>query len=246
MNPLNGRRRPRTLATRLVDAFSARIADGQLPPGAKLPTEAAIMEEFEVSRTVVREALSKLQAAGLVQTRHGIGTFVRKAGEAVSLSLSRAGQTADLLDVVAVLELRLGLEGESAALAAMRRSDAQLESLRAIQRDFAEAIEANGDTVDLDRHLHELIAAAAANPHFVELISKLGPTMIPRARIDSPGMAGLDRREYFRHVHDEHESIVSAIANRDPEAARAAMRTHLSNSRDRLRNAYEAANKTPN
>ena len=70
------RRKPRTLALELVDSLGDRIRDGRLAVGDKLPTEAAIMAEFDVSRTVVREAISKLQASGLVETRHGIGTFV--------------------------------------------------------------------------------------------------------------------------------------------------------------------------
>ena len=70
------RRKPRTLALELVESLGDRIRDGRLALGDKLPTEAAIMAEFEVSRTVVREAISKLQASGLVETRHGIGTFV--------------------------------------------------------------------------------------------------------------------------------------------------------------------------
>ena len=75
------RRKPRTLALELVDSLGDRIRDGRLAVGDKLPTEAAIMAEFDVSRTVVREAISKLQASGLVETRHGIGTFVLGMGQ---------------------------------------------------------------------------------------------------------------------------------------------------------------------
>ena len=70
------RRKHRSLAQELVAELSQRIRDGLIKRGEKLPTESAIMEEQGVSRTVVREALSRLQAAGLVETRHGIGTFV--------------------------------------------------------------------------------------------------------------------------------------------------------------------------
>ena len=234
------RRRPRPLALDLVDAISARIADARLGPGAQLPTEAALMDEFGVSRTVVREALSKLQASGLVDTRHGIGTFVREGGTR-SLGFTGAGQAAALLDVVAVLELRLGLEGEAAALAAVRRSRAQLTAMRRAQDALIAAIAADGDTVTPDRRLHQEIAAATCNAHFVELLNALGAALIPRARIDTPALARSGRREYLGMVHTEHDSIVNAIANRDPEAARAAMRTHLSNSRDRLRRAQQAA-----
>ena len=103
------RRRPRNLALELVERFSDRIRGGELAAGTKLPTEAAIMGEFEVSRTVVREALSKLQAAGLVETRHGIGTFVIGPGDGPSFKIS-AEQFSTLQDVIAVLELRIGLE----------------------------------------------------------------------------------------------------------------------------------------
>ena len=77
-------RKPRSLALELVDALGDRIRDGSLAAGDKLPTEAEIMGEFGVSRTVVREAISKLQASGLVQTRHGIGTFVVFSGSDTS------------------------------------------------------------------------------------------------------------------------------------------------------------------
>ena len=230
-------RRPRTLALGVVDALSARIADARLLPGAQLPTEAAVRAEFKVSRTVVREALSKLQASGLVQTRHGVGTFVREGGERGGVALPRKPRVADLLDMVAVLELRLALEAEAAALAAVRRSPAQLKAMRAAQAALAAAIGTGGDTVTPDRELHQMIAAATGNAHFVELTDSLGPTMIPRTRVDTAAIARRGREAYLRGVHAEHDSILNAIANRDPEAARAAMRTHLSNSRDRLRQA---------
>ena len=89
--------------------------------------------------------------------------------------------------------------------------------------------------------LHMEIARATQNRHFAELMNHLGSMLIPRARVNSARHAGEGRLEYLRRVHAEHESIVDAIANRDPEAARAAMRTHLSNSRERLRRAQQAA-----
>lgn len=87
------------------------------------------MSEFGVSRTVVREAISKLQASGLVETRHGVGTFVLDSLAGASFKLS-ADQLGTLQDVIAVLELRIGLETEAAALAALRRTDANLATMR--------------------------------------------------------------------------------------------------------------------
>ena len=70
-------RRPRGLVTELVESLTNSIQNGEIKPGDKLPTEAAIMARFDVRRTVVRAALSTLQATNLVETRHGIGTFLR-------------------------------------------------------------------------------------------------------------------------------------------------------------------------
>ncbi|RQP22001.1 FadR/GntR family transcriptional regulator [Piscinibacter terrae] len=233
-------RRPKSLALGLVEAVGGRIRDGQMRPGDKLPTEAAIMEEFGVSRTVVREALSKLQAAGLVETRHGVGTFVVGTGDTANFRIAPE-QIATAKEVIAVLELRIGLETEAAGLAAVRRSDANLLAMRGALATFSKAINEDGDALAPDFQFHLEIARATQNVHFLELMNYLGTMIIPRARLNTARVAGESRKEYLRRVNTEHENIVSAIANQDPEGARAAMRTHLANSRERLRRAHEAA-----
>jgi len=237
---LSLRRKPRGLAHEIVESLGQRIREGRLVAGVKLPTEAEIMGEFGVSRTVVREALSKLQASGLVATRHGVGTFVVGAGEANNFRIAPE-QVATIREVVAVLELRIGLEAEAAALAATRRSAENLQAMREALASFAKAIADDTDAVASDMQLHLEIARATQNQHFAELMTYLGTMLIPRTRVNSARFAGEGLREYLLRVHAEHESIVDAIAGRDPEAARAAMRTHLSNSRERLRRAQEAA-----
>jgi DNA-binding FadR family transcriptional regulator len=233
------RRRPRSLAHDVVDTLAGRIRDGSLAPGGKLPTEAAIMEEFGVSRTVVREAISRLQAAGLVATRHGVGTFVVGMGDAATFRIS-PDQLGTLQDVIAVLELRIGVETESAALAAVRRTPANLEALRHALGAFTAAVEEGRDAVGPDFQFHLEIARATQNQHFVELMATLGGMMIPRARLEPPGPLTPEREAYLRRVNAEHESIVDAISRGDPDAARAAMRTHLANSRERRRRLAEA------
>ena len=234
------RNKARPLALDLVEAFAGRVRDGRLAPGAKLPSEAEIMGEFGVSRTVVREAISKLQASGLVGTRHGIGSFVLGGDAAADFSVA-SGQLATLLDVVAVIELRLGVEAEAAAIAATRRSSAELRAIRAAHDDFARAVQAGTDTVEPDLRLHLEIARATHNPHIIGLMTHMGAKLIPRSRIDTSRIAGVDRTEYLKRVHAEHDSFVNAIASHDPEAARAALRTHLWNSRERLRRAQARA-----
>jgi GntR family transcriptional regulator, transcriptional repressor for pyruvate dehydrogenase complex len=232
------RRRPRSLAHDVVDTLAGRIRDGSLGQGEKLPTEAAIMEEFGVSRTVVREAISRLQAAGLVDTRHGVGTFVVGMGDTASFRIS-PDQLGTLQDVIAVLELRIAVETESAALAAARRSEQNLASLRGALNAFTAAVEEGRDAVGPDFQFHLEIARATQNQHFVDLMATLGGMMIPRARLEPPGPLTPERQAYLRRVNTEHESIVEAISRQDPEAARAAMRTHLANSRERRRRLAE-------
>ena len=229
-------RRPRTLALGVVEALSDRIRDGRLAPGTKLPTEAEVMAEFGVSRTVVREALSKLQAGGLVETRHGVGTFVVGPGDASAFRIEPQ-QLATLRDVIAVLELRIGVETEAAGLAAQRRSEANLAAMRRAIADFAQAVEEGRDAVAADFQLHTEIARATQNEHFAGLMATLGARIIPRARLDPAEAIDPQRQAYLRRVNAEHESIVDAIAAQDVEAARAAMRTHLANSRERRRRA---------
>lgn len=239
-------RRPRNLAQSVEDALRDRIRSGGLSVGDKLPTEAAFMAEFGVSRTVVREALSRLQAAGLVDTRHGIGTFVTGGAEEEGASFRiDAQRLATLRDVVAVLELRIGLETEAASLAAQRRTEENLRVMRASLDAFSVAIEAGRDAVAEDFAFHAEIARATQNVHFSELLSTLGVRIIPRVRLneaqeDGPVSESLDpeRLAYLRRVHAEHESVFDAILAQDGEAARAAMRTHLTNSRERRRRAF--------
>jgi DNA-binding FadR family transcriptional regulator len=228
------RRRPRSLAHNVVDGLAGRIRDGSLAPGDKLPTEAAIMEEFGVSRTVVREAISRLQAAGLVATRHGVGTFVVGMGDAATFRIS-PDQLGTLQDVIAVLELRIAVETECAALAATRRTPDNLATLRNALKAFIEAIAQGRDAVGPDFQFHLEIARATQNQRFVDLMATLGGMMIPRARLEPPGPLTPEREAYLRRVNTEHENIVEAISREDPEGARAAMRTHLANSRERRR-----------
>ncbi len=237
MESIPVRRRPRSLALGLVDAFSERILTGRLLVGEKLPTEQAIMAEFNVSRTVVREAISKLQASHQVVTRHGIGTFVAEPAAADHAFRIAPEQFATLRDVIALLELRTGIESEAASLAALRRTDEDLAAMRRALDTLAGGLAQGEDAVNADFQFHLEIAHATQNPHFSQLMGALGSMVIPRVRLETPAPPDAQRLAYLRRVQDEHESIFDAIATGDGEAARAAMRTHLVSSRERRRRA---------
>ncbi len=219
-----------------MQALGDRVRDGRLAAGSKLPTEAAIMAEFGVSRTVVREAMSRLQAAGVVETRHGVGTFAVGYGDGSSFRIS-PDQLGTLHDVIEVLELRIAVETEAAALAAARRTGENVAALRSALDAFSSAVEQGRDAVGPDFQFHLEVARAAQNRHFADLMSTLGGMMIPRARLEPAQPLTAERQAYLRSVNLEHESILQAIDDQDVEAARAAMRTHLVNSRERRRRA---------
>ena len=136
-----------------MNDLTAKIRNGLYKPGEKLPTEPEVMAEQGVSRTVVREAMSRLQAAGFVETRHGVGTFVLPP-------VAVAKPTLDLMtvvtirDVLAMLELRISLETEAAGLAALRRTDEQLALMRRAVELFEEGVSKGESSVDADFQFH--------------------------------------------------------------------------------------------
>jgi DNA-binding FadR family transcriptional regulator len=236
------RRKHRNLAQGVVEDISSRIRQSQLKPGDKLPTESAIMEQYGVSRTVVREAISHLQASGQVQTRHGIGTFViERAPTGLGID---ADSIVTVRDVLAILELRISMETEAAWLAAARRTEEQVAELGRALGEMQRALQHGRTSVEADMRFHQLIAEATGNRYFVEVLGQLGNTIIPRARLNTPGLDTGRPADYLERVNREHEDIYKAILRMDPEAARAAMRTHLSNSRERLREAQQRLEST--
>lgn len=234
------RKKPRSLAQELVAVLSERIRSGELKRGDKLPTESAIMEEQGVSRTVVREAISRLQAAGQVETRHGIGTFVLDTPSPSGFRIDPA-TIVTLRDVLAVLELRISLEVESAGLAATRRTPEQLAQIREALDALNEGAAHSLDAVASDFQFHLRIALATGNRYFTDIMTHLGTSIIPRTRLNSARLAHDDQQHYMKRLSREHEEIFDAIARQDADAARAAMRLHLTNSRERLRQAHEEA-----
>jgi DNA-binding FadR family transcriptional regulator len=201
-----------------------------LKPGDKLPSENSLVKEYGVSRTVVREALSRLQASGYVETHHGKGTFVIERSPQTGLRLSH--ETA--ANVRSTLELRMGLESQAVALASVRRTDEQLAGMRQALDDYETLASVGDSCVEADKRFHLLIAEATGNPYFTDIMLHLGSSMIPRNRIKASERGGSDLSRQAHLANIEHEAIYSAIHRRDPDAARAAMWTHLTNSRERL------------
>ncbi|WP_026615732.1 FadR/GntR family transcriptional regulator [Ensifer aridi] len=226
-------RKPK-LSERVASAIRQQVLKGEIPPGEKLPTESRMSEFFGVSRTVVREAIATLAADGLVEARQGAGVFVKDHPTLAfgSISLDVGNKISHALNVI---EVRMGLEIESAGLAALRRNAAQEAQIQEAFFEFDRLLERGEATGKSDFAFHRAIAAATNNPYYVEVLDALGTRAIP-CDIASPwGTDSVLSREYQESLQREHLAILKAISASDPEAARAAMRAHLTASQERYR-----------
>ncbi|CAH0253335.1 MULTISPECIES: FadR/GntR family transcriptional regulator [unclassified Arthrobacter] len=225
----------RNLTADLASDLRRRIVDGVIQPGAKLPSENTLISEFGVSRTVVRSALTRLQAEGLVETERGRGSFALTPPPDGPQQSSGSRPVASLEDRLWQLEFRIAVESEAAALAARNHTDRQLKAVQKAFEDFMDSAAHPAHAMKADYEFHRAIAAASGNPFYSDCLESLGQTMIamPRARLVGGGEH--DARGHFDQVVQEHQSIVAAIAECDGPSSAAAMRSHLANSRRRLR-----------
>lgn len=218
------------LGDQLYGQILEQIVSGTLKEGDKLPSENQICRAFQVSRPTVREALMRLHADGLVTTRQGSGTFVQKRP---SDHLTRLAKVSDVAGMLRCLEVRIGLEGRAAALAAQRRTPEQMrcvnEALDALRTSFGgEAVPARADY-----EFHHAVANASGNALFADLLEMLSNT-IQGAMTVALGITRAGSKERARRVVEEHEAIAEAIERGDTEAAGLAMRHHLHRSRQRV------------
>jgi len=232
------RRSSSNLAERVLTRLGADIRGGRLAPGARLPTEQELTSTMGVSRTVVREAVAALRADGLVVTRRGSGAYVA-ANPAASPFRITASQAARLGDVLDVMELRLAVEVEAAALAAERANRRQLGAIRTALRDIDRALRVGEGAVAEDFAFHSAIAHATGNGQFPRFLAFLGSHVIPRQSVRLSTDTPASRRAYLERIQQEHGRIVAGIAGGDPAEARRAMRDHLMRSLERYRNLAE-------
>jgi GntR family transcriptional repressor for pyruvate dehydrogenase complex len=209
----------------LIDALLAQIEAGELAPGQRLPTEQEIVAATGVSRTVVREALASLRARGLIKTRQGLGAFVAEPPPKAFSVAAKDMESAP--EALRLLELRIGVEVEAAALAAERRSSDDLERMGGHLDALDAAIVARGLGADEDFAFHRDILASTQNVYFTQIFDVFGSLIIPRQRLRREAMADETRAAYLKGIQREHRAILKAIRSRDGEAARQAMRRHL-------------------
>jgi DNA-binding FadR family transcriptional regulator len=227
-------------ASGLVDRLASEIISRRIAPGARLPTEQEMMAGFGVSRTVVREAVAALRAEGLVETRQGVGAFVSRDVQRRPFRIDPA-ELRSLADVLHIMELRTGVEVETASLAAERITAASRGRIKLALETIDLALERGEAAVDEDFAFHQAIAAAADNPHFTRFLEFLGRFLIPRHSIRAGLQRPRDLKAYLQRIQDEHRRIYEAIRAGDAAAARRAMRAHLMRSRRRYQRFAAAA-----
>jgi len=230
----------RTLQSQVVDGLGIAIVGGEFPPEPTLPSDAALQERFGVSRTVLREALKALAAKNLITSRARIGTVVLPRREWSLFDpdvLSWHFETGpDVAFLRSLAEIRIGLELESVALAAERRSDVQLKQMFACVEGMADA----DDTAafarsDLD--FHRAVAEASGNPFMASITGLVDLVLATAFTISSPVEDGDARDVTVGH----HRRIAEAIDARDAEGARRAMRIVIAEGFDRAAGRMGAA-----
>lgn len=236
---MTDKRPSRTTASNLAEQVMARlgadIRGGRLAPGARLPTEQELTTTMGVSRTVVREAVAALRADGLVVTRRGSGAYVAANPTASPFRIA-APRLDTLADVLDVMELRLAVEVEAAALAAERATRRQVATIRAALRNIDRALQSGDGAVAEDFAFHRAIAEATGNRQFPRFLAFLGSHVIPRQSVRLAMDTPTERRTYLERIQHEHGRIVAGISDEDPAEARRAMREHLTRSLERYRN----------
>ncbi len=217
--------RARSHSVRVVDDLGLAIVSGRQPEGSLLPGDTELLERYGVSRTVLREALKTLSAKGLVQARARVGTRVRPRSAwnlfdpDVLNWHAESGLRPEFLGHLA--EVRMALEPEAAALAALRRTPEELQTIEGWFERMADPDISPEEFVTADLGFHLAIAAAASNPFFISISALIEVVLVAMLRISSPA----DDPERLAASVGQHGRILRAIAEQDQDAARHAMHT---------------------
>ena len=213
-----------TLAEQVAERLIMLIEHDELAPGTLLPAEGKLAQEFGVSRPVVREALKVLAAKDIVAIANGKGAIVRPMTSAPLRDFFQRALRNRHATAVELLEVRKGIEVQSASLAAQLRTDEELSELTGILPALSEALHDPVAFVTIDTRFHLLVAAASHNKLLHHLIESIRDPM-------QESMREVSRRRVTEEQHafalTAHARIVDAIEEAAPEAAGSAMAAHF-------------------
>jgi len=220
----------RRLADEAYSGIVEFITDHQLAVGDRLPSEVRLADMFDMSRTIIREALVRLASDGITEARRGAGSFVKNRP---SDRLIAYASPANLPATLGTYEVRFVLEAEAARLAAIRHSAEDMASIEDALESLRAALMSSRPAHVEDMELHRRIVLATANSAFLTAFEALSDV------VDRVMQAGVDISrsrppEVIGAMMREHEAIVDAIRAQDADGAALAMRWHLSEGRKRL------------
>lgn len=218
------------LSDTIYERIVALIADQTFAVNARLPSELELAERFGASRPVVREALQRLREDGVIVSRQGSGSYVRRRPDVEVLQLAPVGS---LADVQRCFEFRAGLEPATAALAAQQRDPAALDRIAMAMKALDSCVAEGRLGTEEDFNLHYEIACATRNQYHVSVQGSLRSHVI--AGMNVTRSLSLRRpQSQIVTVQHEHERIIAAITDQKPEEAAAAMRQHILAARNRM------------
>ena len=207
------------LAAQAAQLLLTRIKDGEWLLGQRLPGETTLAAQLGVGRSTLREAIRELAGKGVLDSRQGAGVFV------TALDVTDDWDTVlSSANVASVIEARIAIEAEGAALAATRRTPADLRTIRRTLAARGVTGQSVPEHVDADMAFHRAVIAAAHN----DVLTQLFDAFLPRLRLAMIDMLKIRPIASEPCDHALHQQLADAIVARDPDAAAAASRTHLS------------------
>ncbi|WCK56443.1 FadR/GntR family transcriptional regulator [Aneurinibacillus sp. Ricciae_BoGa-3] len=215
----------RKISGEIVDEIKRLISEGVFSPDDKLPSETELCNQFGVGRSSVREALSMLAAAEIIETRQGEGTFVRKIqiGNYIHpLALSIVTEKQQTLHL---LEMRRYVESGIVELAAIRRDQNDIKEIRKTLLDLEMKLQLGESEMEADFNFHMAVASASKNPLLIQTIENLAQVMKQSIEY-AYKEKNLERR--WQSLQ-EHKDIFSHIENQDSLGAVSALKRHLEN-----------------
>jgi GntR family transcriptional repressor for pyruvate dehydrogenase complex len=216
--------KPKTISDQVFDQLREIIARGSLKPGEQLMPERDLAKAFGVSRTTIRNAINRLMVMGIVENRQGKGTFVRLPDSRADNPLALAMEAGDA-DLEDLLEFRLGLECNSAFLAANRATRDDIRFLEKSIEDMEGEIAEGGHGTEPDASFHMAIAYASKNPVQIQIMREFYDFLFYGIR---ENLAHLyEDPERTRSIVAQHTDIMNAIKAHDPKLAFEKMRRHI-------------------
>ncbi len=213
----------KSLVDTVVERIRTVIVEGQLRPGDRLPTEAELVKQLEVSRTVLREAVGRLEMLGLISVRGPRGMFVSEPGGMLAgFNLVRSALMLSPRELVKFTEFRRAIECEAARCAAERATAADIAELEALCEEIRRDDLANQEAFRLDFRFHLKLAQLSGN-EMMQNVMEVIREFIMASIVEGQPARQRDPEVTYRG----HMGIVKAIAAQDPDAAERAMRDHM-------------------